>query len=229
VTEREWLASDSPARLLRLVTAGKRRGPAGGKSALPARKLRLFACAAARLAWDWMTEADSRAAVETAEQAADGARPAEADLGEARIRAGAAQYTVWDRKPRDARAWAASLWAYLSTMEADNIADYRQTNGHLLAPAVSAVQQAALLREIFGNPFRTTTFHLADLSPSAGLEGLRAMAERAYADEDFAALPVLADALEDAGCDDADLLAHLRGPGPHARGCWALDRVLGKR
>ncbi len=41
-------------------------------------------------------------------------------------------------------------------------------------------------------------------------------------------LGVLADALEDAGCTDAELLGHLRGPGPHVRGCWALDLVLGK-
>lgn len=46
--------------------------------------------------------------------------------------------------------------------------------------------------------------------------------------QDFALLPVLADALEDAGCNTADLLAHLRGPGPHCRGCWPLEVVLGR-
>jgi hypothetical protein len=45
---------------------------------------------------------------------------------------------------------------------------------------------------------------------------------------DMARLAVLADALEDAGCTDADLLSHLRGPGPHVRGCWAVDLILGK-
>jgi hypothetical protein len=45
-------------------------------------------------------------------------------------------------------------------------------------------------------------------------------------DRAFDRLPILADALEDAGCDDGDLLAHLRGDGPHVRGCWALDLVL---
>ena len=44
-----------------------------------------------------------------------------------------------------------------------------------------------------------------------------------------ARLAILADALEDAGCDQADLLAHLRGPGPHVRGCWSVDLVLGKQ
>ncbi len=41
-------------------------------------------------------------------------------------------------------------------------------------------------------------------------------------------MPVLADALEDAGCADADILAHCRGHGPHVRGCWVVDLVLGK-
>jgi hypothetical protein len=44
----------------------------------------------------------------------------------------------------------------------------------------------------------------------------------------FDRLPVLADALEEAGCTNADILDHLRGPGPHARGCWAVDLLLGK-
>lgn len=55
-----------------------------------------------------------------------------------------------------------------------------------------------------------------------------AVARGAYDDRAFDRLPVLADALEDAGCDSEPLLAHLRGPGPHVRGCWALDAVLGK-
>jgi hypothetical protein len=50
-----------------------------------------------------------------------------------------------------------------------------------------------------------------------------------YDSRDFSDMPVLADALEDAGCGDADILGHLRGPGPHTRGCWPLDRILGKK
>ena len=49
-----------------------------------------------------------------------------------------------------------------------------------------------------------------------------------YQERAFERLPILADALEEAGCDDPDILSHLRGPGPHVRGCWALDLVLGK-
>jgi hypothetical protein len=51
---------------------------------------------------------------------------------------------------------------------------------------------------------------------------------RLYESRDFSAMPILADALQDAGCDCDDVLAHCRGPGPHVRGCWVVDLVLGK-
>ena len=54
------------------------------------------------------------------------------------------------------------------------------------------------------------------------------MARHADESGDYGGLPVLADALEEAGRTDADLLGHLRSPGPHVRGCWAVDLVLGK-
>jgi hypothetical protein len=49
-----------------------------------------------------------------------------------------------------------------------------------------------------------------------------------YYPRDFSPMPILADALEDAGCDSPDVLSHCRGPGPHVRGCWVADLVLGK-
>ena len=55
------------------------------------------------------------------------------------------------------------------------------------------------------------------------------LAASIYAERAFDRLTILADALEEAGCDAAELLTHLRWPGPHARGCWALDLVLGKQ
>ncbi len=54
------------------------------------------------------------------------------------------------------------------------------------------------------------------------------LAAAVYEERAFDRLPLLADALEDAGCTNAELLGHLRGPGPHARGCRALDLLLGK-
>jgi hypothetical protein len=49
-----------------------------------------------------------------------------------------------------------------------------------------------------------------------------------YESRDFGPMPILADALQDAGCENEDILAHCREPGPHVRGCWAIDLVLEK-
>jgi hypothetical protein len=81
----------------------------------------------------------------------------------------------------------------------------------------------ALVRDIFGNPFRRVAF-----PPEWGAETVLALARAIYESRDFSVLPILADALEDAGCDSADILSHCRGPGPHVRGCWVVDLVLAK-
>jgi hypothetical protein len=83
--------------------------------------------------------------------------------------------------------------------------------------------QCAILRDIFGNPFRTVVIDPAWLTPDA-----TRLAQVVYAERAFDQLPLLAEALAQLGCDNADLLAHLRGPGPHVRGCWALDAILVK-
>ncbi len=54
------------------------------------------------------------------------------------------------------------------------------------------------------------------------------VAEAIYADQDFGRLPVLADALEEAGCTNPDILSHCRGAGPHIRGCWVVDLLRGR-
>jgi hypothetical protein len=99
---------------------------------------------------------------------------------------------------------------------------------HVRAAADGAEQAVGrehcdLLRDIAGNPFRPVRFDPAWRSVLAV-----GLATGIYDTHDFDRLPILADALEDAGCSDADLLAHLRSPGPHVRGCWAVDLVLGK-
>jgi hypothetical protein len=86
--------------------------------------------------------------------------------------------------------------------------------------------QCALLRDIFGNPFRPAAFNPAWRAWRDGT--LTHLAQAIYDDRAFDRLPILADALEEAGCADRGLLDHCRGPGPHVRGCWAVDLVLGK-
>jgi hypothetical protein len=88
--------------------------------------------------------------------------------------------------------------------------------------------QAAILRDLFGNPFRPITFDPALLTWHGGL--LVSMAQRMYDSRDFSDMPVLADALEEAGCQDQDILGHCRQQGGvHARGCWVVDSLLGKQ
>jgi hypothetical protein len=81
----------------------------------------------------------------------------------------------------------------------------------------------AVLRDVFGNPFRPVSFDPAWRTSTAV-----ALAAGMYESRDFGAMPILADALQDAGCDSEDILNHCRGGGPHVRGCWVVDLVLGK-
>jgi hypothetical protein len=87
-------------------------------------------------------------------------------------------------------------------------------------------EQAAFLRDLFGNPFRPVPVDPAWLAWERGT--IPKLAEEIYEERAFDRLPVLADALEDSGCTNPDILSHLRGPGPHVRGCWVLDLLLGK-
>jgi hypothetical protein len=85
--------------------------------------------------------------------------------------------------------------------------------------------QADLLRDIFGNPFRAPSIDLAWLTWNDGC--VAAMARSIYDQRRFAEMPILADALEEAGCTDPDMLAHARRRQAHVRGCWLLDCLLG--
>jgi hypothetical protein len=84
-----------------------------------------------------------------------------------------------------------------------------------------------LLRDIVGNPFRLVTVDTAWLENND--KCVVRLAQAIYAGRAFDRLPILADALEDAGCTDAAILEHCRGPGPHVRGCWVVDLLLGKQ
>jgi hypothetical protein len=89
--------------------------------------------------------------------------------------------------------------------------------------AKERLRQASALRDIFGNPFRPITF-----SPQWRTDTAVSLARQMYEARDFSAMPILADALQDAGCDSEDVLNHCRGDGPHVRGCWVVDLVLGR-
>jgi hypothetical protein len=83
---------------------------------------------------------------------------------------------------------------------------------------------AANIRDIFGNPFGHTT-----LNPSWLTSTILALGQQMYDSRDFSPMPILADALQDAGCDSGEMLNHCRGEGVHIRGCWVIDLLTGRK
>lgn len=183
------------------------------------RKLRLLACACCRLVWDKLGSQASRNAVEVAELFAERLR-GYVDLGmangEALIAAQEAQLSFGD---------ASSIpFEYRLTLVASDTSDDEVRRGVPLL--LRTPFTGTLLHELFGNPFRPCavppewrTWHQGTVVQIAGQISKGRV---------WQVMPVLADALEDAGCDNVDILNHLRGSGPHTRGCWALDLILGK-
>jgi hypothetical protein len=232
MTEAEWLACKDPTAQLNFIFFDAERGAS-------ARRNRLFACACARRVWSHLSDERSRGAVETAERYVDN----EATIDELKA--------AWERSatqddgggvqiPRelDFSAAAAAAWATATNDQAAAVngcvhaacAVGRPSNDPWLdgtewdsAGAAERTAQASLLQDLFGNPFRPLTF-----SPGWRTDTTVTLASTMYESRDFGAMPILADALQDAGCEEDQILAHCRGPGPHVRGCWVVDLVLGK-
>lgn len=108
----------------------------------------------------------------------------------------------------------------------DVIDSYWYSEEFRAGKAAEEVVTCALLRDLFGNPFRPVTINPSWLAWNDGT--VVKMAQSIYNDRAFDRLPILADALEEASCTNPDLLNHCRQPGPHVRGCWVVDMLLGK-
>jgi hypothetical protein len=235
MTEDQWLSCTDPAPMLEFL-----RDSGKGSD----RKLRLFAVACCRRIWPSFTDQRSRKAVEVAERYADGAATAE-ELAAACIRAREATFGVsWDVGRR--AAWATTwrcLWPRFADeddTEAGVVVAFREAarearrGRSVQEEAGEYYSQAALLRDLFGNPFHP----LPPFDPSllkwkdgAAIQLAQAIYERRSLPSghlDATRLAILADMLGEAGCTDADVLGHLRSPGPHVRGCFAVDALLGK-
>ncbi len=90
-----------------------------------------------------------------------------------------------------------------------------------IATEAAYSRQCILLRDIF-------PFHPITLDPSWLTSSVVSLAQHMYDTQEFTAMPILADALMDAGCDNPQILEHCRGPGPHVKGCWVCDLCLNK-
>jgi hypothetical protein len=215
MTEEEWLASGDPIPMVRFLA-----------QKASDRNLRLFLVASARLVWDRVPEGEMRDAVDVSERYADGLTAVE-QINDYRGRfyryfmpGAPPERTEWLRS-RD--NWPIFTLVRMTTYPDamvqtlpgnENWRDEIRAYHPFLPP---------FLRDIFGNPFRPVTADLAWLTST-----VVALARSIYDERAFDRLPILADALQDAGCDSADVLDHCRSDGPHVRGCWVVDLVLGK-
>lgn len=225
MAERDWLAASDPVAMLYHV-----------RYRATDRKLRLFACACCRRVWHLLEDPRSRQAVEAAERCAEGLVPA-AERAVLREVEWAAQWAVAERasaflavrKAAGAARSAAAGAAAGTRMFAEEVEQVLRDTITAEGPArreAARADRAALLLDLFGNPFRPAAVDPAWLSWGAGT--VLRLAHAAYDEQRFEVLPILADALEDAGCDDTPLLNHCRAGGVHLLGCWALDLLLNK-
>ncbi len=237
MTERQWLESADPALLLRFLY-----GRASD------RKLRLFACACCRRIWQVIASESSPQEIEVGERYADGLSDSR-ELREFRSQLGArggyssgwaantALHAVLNVNAfRSADAAVSSLGNFFDYLLREEKSDELEGDDLHEAANTSIIECEKLVfvfRDLFGNPFRPISLDPSWLAWSAGRIGQ--LAQTAYEDRhlpegtlDPDRLAVLADALEDAGGTDAAILEHLRGPGPHVRGCFVLDLFLGK-
>lgn len=222
--ESEWLRSADLVSLYRFIF----------RSASP-RRLRLFACAACRAVLQPVLPEPAVVALDAAERWADG-QANRATLTAARSAAGwynRNRHLFVEAKPLEHADSAADCATRPVKTMADKGAWYSLYAARALGLITRRVDgkngwydehQASLLRDIFGNPFRPVTF-----SPAWRTDTAVSLARTMYDARDFSAMPILADALQDAGCDSDDILAHCRDTSlTHVRGCWVTDLVLGK-
>jgi hypothetical protein len=245
MTEAEWLACDDPTPLLEELKGRASR-----------RKMRLFACACCNRLEVLLTDGANRTAIDLAMRYADGgASEEELEQTSQRVRQAAVvaiaslayercgSQEAFEQLPAQAGsdliqeaanacpvgnalgALGNATWPKLGN--ASGAARYA-VQAILLTTGPAAAQQdrlaqRVLVADIFGNPFRPVVF-----SPEWRTDTALTLARQMYESREFGAMPILADALQDAGCDNDDILEHCRGDGPHVRGYWVVDLVLGK-
>jgi hypothetical protein len=242
MTEQEWLICTAPYQMLDFL----------GRQ-LSERKLRLFAVACCRRISVHLEDRRSRRIVEISERFADGTATSK-QLQSAFVKAAHAQEAIHYQGGNQPAAEAV-LGLRPELLIGQVIKGATETAGDVVADAnweriyrtpgkdhrtqeaedreafeagqaAEAAVQAILLRDIAGNPFKRSAVdpHWLAWNDSTVVKIARAIYEKRAIDR----MPILADALEDAGCGDADILRHCREPGEHVRGCWVVDLLLGK-
>ncbi|VTR92144.1 Uncharacterized protein OS=Sorangium cellulosum (strain So ce56) GN=sce5710 PE=4 SV=1 [Gemmata massiliana] len=231
MVEEEWLAATDPIRMLEFL-----RGKVSG------RKMRLLACGCCRRIEHLLSDQLTRSTIELAERYTDGMAD-DAEWNDA-------YFGLIDHRDSVSGPEYTQATAALCTIVSFSRPDFHRlifqgliAARRVMAPAAvnyitgdlentddiqkrfndEGTRQSELLRDVFGNPFRYTTLDNTWLTST-----VLALANGIYNDRAFDRLPILADALMDAGCSDEGILSHCRSEGAHCRGCWVVDLVLGK-
>jgi hypothetical protein len=220
MTEQEWLECTSrPRDMLRHLESDP---SSRGKS----RKAWLAACAMCRRIWNLLESGLSRNAVEVVERHVDGlSTPADRAFAQGVDRA----IKTLNPDPALSICRFALLYERASAFgNAGYTADIATVGISNAGGSVTDIEsermaQCRLLRDIFGNPFRPIA-----VDPGWLMPGVVELARTIYEGRAFDRMRELADALERAGCTNADMLAHCRQPGEHVRGCWVVDLLLNK-
>ena len=214
MTEIEWESGADPTPMLQSV-----------RDKTSDRKLRLFAAAAFGRLIALLPDPRQRRGIEVLEQLAEGAVTLDMCRGvtsEVRHAIPPDEWTPGSPPPVFHSHYAA-LMLYREFCSSSIAVHAVHAADGLGDGAGERREQARLMRCIFGHPFRGRAIDARWLGPA-----VVSLARTIYEERAFDRLPILADALEAAGCDESELFAHCRGEGPHVRGCWVIDAILGK-
>jgi hypothetical protein len=220
MTEAEWQAATDPDRMLALFNKDWQTLDDLRHGFPHDRKLQLFTVECCRRLWPLLPDERYRRVIDLAGELTEGlATKQQLERARNGIHGNVGRTDVNAYYAVDYLAMLAcnnprsSIAYYVSHKAADAMGTGRE-----------GAAQCDLLRDLFGPLlFRSPTLDHAWLTSTA-----LALAREMYDTRDFAAMPILADALQDAGCENADILTHCRGPEAHVRGCWVVDAILNK-
>jgi hypothetical protein len=215
---KEWLECTEPKKMLRFA-----------RRKVNDRKLRLFACGCCRRVWKDLSLKPVRQAVEAAEQFANETLTAQ-ELQHKHAKGVLAFTKTFPRnfaKMQEDSSYAIKMYRMALAVNVAHDPPFQISQlDRLDKDEFLKALSPSLLRCVVGNPFRPLTADSKWLTWKDGT--VVQLAQVIYDECAFDRLPILADALEEAGCTNTDILNHCRQPGEHVRGCWVIDLLLGK-
>ncbi len=209
MTEQEWQRFSNPLRGLHFIF---KKGSD--------RKIRLFSVACGRRTLDLEHHSRGEEIIAAAEDFADGKQNCKELLSSQQA------WAILGQDMTIAPLFMGALTARWNPYHAARKETFQITHSREMVDQAGIKEfefLSNILRDIFGNPFRPVTVDPSWLTPT-----VTALTQTIYYERNFEAMPILGDALEEAGCSNNDMLEHCRGNGPHVRGCWVVDLFLGK-